>query len=98
MKKTILIILIVILVLPCTVLAISPDKVLRVGVYNDRPTLFIDENNKAAGLSIDVLEDFANKYNYELEYVHGPLSEQLKRIESGDIDVLPDLFYTNRTI
>ncbi len=63
--------------------------VLKVGVYNNKPTIFVDETGTAQGLFIDILEDVALQEDWEIEYVAGHFSEVLHRLQTGTIDILP---------
>ena len=49
--------------------------VLKVGVYNNKPTIFVNEPGKVQGLFIDILEDIALQQDWEIEYVVGHFSE-----------------------
>jgi two-component system, cell cycle sensor histidine kinase and response regulator CckA len=63
--------------------------VLKVGVYNNKPTIFVDETGTAQGLFIDILEDIALREDWEIEYVAGHFSEVLHSLQTGTIDILP---------
>ena len=68
-------------------------EVLRVGVYNNKPTIFEDNGGKAKGLFIDILEEIAINEGWELEYVSGHFSELYDELKAGTIDLLPALAY-----
>ena len=60
----------------------------KVGVYQNAPLTFIDENGKVEGFFIDILESIADKENWKIEYVQSSFSECLSNLESGRIDLL----------
>jgi len=62
---------------------------LKVGVYNNKPTIFVDETGVVQGLFIDILEDIALREDWEIEYVVGHFSEVLHSLKTGTIDILP---------
>lgn len=62
---------------------------LTVGVYNNSPTIFCDENGYSHGLFIDLLEVVAKEENWLLEYQTGNFQELLEKLEIGEIDLLP---------
>jgi hypothetical protein len=43
--------------------------VLKVGVYNNKPTVFVNETGVVQGLFVDILEDIALRENWKNEYV-----------------------------
>lgn len=67
--------------------------VLRVGVYNNKPTIFEDNDGKVKGLFIDILEEIAINEGWELEYVPGHFSEIYDELKAGNIDLLPGIAY-----
>ena len=69
------------------------EEVLRVGVYNNKPTIFEDTDGKAKGLFIDILEEIAVKEGWKLEYVYGHFSEVFDELKAGTIDLLPAIAY-----
>ncbi|WP_456369170.1 transporter substrate-binding domain-containing protein [Geoglobus sp.] len=77
----------VILITPVTAIKV------RVGVYNNPPLLFY-ENGQAKGLFIDILEYTAKKEGWEIEYIHASFPTLLEMIENGEVDVIPDIAYS----
>jgi len=67
--------------------------VLKVGVYNNKPTIFTDKNGKVKGLFIDILEEIAINEGWELDYVPGHFSEIFDELKAGNIDLMPALAY-----
>ena len=50
----------------CPASNIYGKEVLRVGVYNNKPTIFEDNGGKAKGLFIDILEEIGINEGWEL--------------------------------
>ncbi len=67
---------------------------LIVGIYDNAPKIFIDENGEPAGIFVDILQEIASNEGWVLEYRHGSWSESLERLESGAIDLMPDVAYS----
>ncbi len=67
---------------------------LRVGVYNYEPLIFYSPGQGAQGLYIDILEAVADNNNWKLNYVYGTWDQCMQRLESGEIDLLPNIAYT----
>ncbi len=88
----------------CTALAIlsiavtgpsaSAGRTVRVGVYQNEPKVFMDENGQAAGLFIDLLEEIAASEEWTLVYVPCEWAECLAALEDGQIDLMPDMAYS----
>jgi len=72
---------------------IHAKTVVKVGVYNNKPTIFEDENGNVKGLFIDILEEIAINEGWELEYVTGHFLEIFEELKAGTIDLLPAVAY-----
>ena len=72
---------------------ISPNLVLTVGVDDNPPMVFRTETG-AGGIAIEFLEDVARRENWKLEYVTDSWSVLLKRLEAGEIDLIPTIAYS----
>jgi len=66
----------------------------RVGVFENPPKIFTDENGNYVGFHVDVIEDIANKEGWIVEYVHGHFNEGLDKTEKGDIDIMVDVAWS----
>ncbi len=74
--------------------AATDGPVVRVGVYDNAPKIFVSENGEPAGIFIDILEHIARSEGWMLRYVPGSWKEGLERLERGDIDLMPDVAYS----
>ncbi|MCX6006927.1 MAG: transporter substrate-binding domain-containing protein [Chloroflexi bacterium] len=75
-------------------------KIVRVGIYENQPKIFTDDQGKAAGFWPDIIEYIASTEGWRIEYKRGTWSECLKRLENNEIDIMPDVAFTeerNRT-
>jgi signal transduction histidine kinase len=88
--------LLILLTLLCleTPFAGAEDRIVRVGVYDNAPKVFISESGKPAGIFIDIIEYIAKSEGWTLRYVPGDWKEGLDRLEKGEIDLMPDVAYT----
>ena len=66
-------------------------KTITVGVYDNYPKVFIDQNGKSAGIFIDILNYIAKAENWEIVYKAYAWEEGLKALENGEIDLMPDV-------
>ncbi len=69
-------------------------KIVRVGVYDNKPLVFIDDDGKPQGIFIDLLEHVAAKEHWDLKYTPGTWSECLERLDSGEIDLMTAIAYS----
>jgi len=69
-------------------------KRVRVGVYDNKPLVFIDNVGRPRGIFIDLLEHVASEEKWKLEYVPGSWSECLERLDSGEIEILTAIAYS----
>ncbi|OQY10875.1 MAG: hypothetical protein B6I29_00530, partial [Marinitoga sp. 4572_148] len=66
---------------------------LTVGVWNNKPLVYY-ENNKPMGFFVDILNNIAQKENWNLEYIYDNFDNLLNKLEEGKIDILLDIAYT----
>ena len=76
-------------------IANNDELTVRVGIYENQPKIFTDENGKASGFWPDIIAYIASKEGWNIEYIPGTWSECMKRLETGEIDMMPDVAYTD---
>jgi two-component sensor histidine kinase/ABC-type amino acid transport substrate-binding protein len=88
------------LVVICVILFLRPwaqlaaeERIVRVGVFPAAPLVF-SKDGKPQGLFVDLVEYFAHQLGWSIRYVPGTWSEQLRRLEKNEIDLLPAVGYT----
>ncbi len=69
-------------------------KTVRVGVYQNKPKIFVDENGRPAGLFIELLEEIAAAEQWTLSYTPCEWTDCLAALERGQIDLMPDMAYS----
>jgi PAS domain S-box-containing protein len=72
----------------------SPVRTVRVGIYQNPPKVFIDENGNPSGIFIDLLDKIARQEKWNLVYVPCEWSECLEALEEHRIDLMPDVAYS----
>ena len=77
-------------------LAVSADNsiTVKVGLYENSPKIFTDEKGNASGFWPPIIEYIASREGWEIEYVPGTWTECLTRLENNEIDIMPDVAYT----
>ena len=69
-------------------------QILNVGVYNNSPKIFMDDNDKPSGFFIDLIESIAREENWNLNFIPCDWEACLSKLESGKIDIMPDVAQT----
>ena len=67
-----------------------PSAAMKVGVYDNPPKIFLNGKGEVDGFWHDVTDEIAQKENWEIEWVYGSWDECLHRLETGEIDIMPD--------
>ena len=66
-------------------------RLVRVGVYQNHPKVFVDDGGVPMGIFIDVLEEIARLEDWQLRYQPGTWQENLQRLRNQEIDLLVDV-------
>jgi len=66
----------------------------RVGAYENSPKIFTDETGRVSGFWPEIIEYIAAEEGWQVEYVPGTWMECLERLGAGEIDIMPDVAYT----
>lgn len=69
-------------------------RVVRVGVYQNAPKVFLDEQGQPTGIFIDLLEEIAARQDWQLKYVAGSWAQGLDRLRRGELELMPDVAKT----
>jgi PAS domain S-box-containing protein len=67
---------------------------IRVGIFQNRPIVFQDEHGVPQGLYVDLLRKIAEEEDWEIEFVPGSWGQGLKRLRTGEIDLMTSIAYT----
>ena len=71
--------------------SLHAEQVVRVAAFHNPPLVTYDERSSAVrGIYVDILEVTARRAGWKLVYVPGTYAEALVRLESGQIDLLPN--------
>ncbi len=65
--------------------------ILRVGLYENHPKIYSDEQGGASGFFPILISSIAELEGWQIEFVAGSWQEGLERLASGAIDVMPDV-------
>lgn len=73
---------------------IAQAREVLVGIYDNKPKIFIDANNQPAGIFVDILRNIAEKESWKLKYVPCDWRNCLNKLQEGQIDLMPDMAYS----
>jgi len=72
----------------------SLPSLLRIGVYDNPPKIGVTASGKPYGFHIDLLDAILEGSGVSPDYVAGTWEECLARLERGEIDMMPDMAYS----
>lgn len=72
----------------------ASTTILKVGIYDNKPKIFLDSNKAPSGFFADLLGEIAKSEKWQLEYVECKWDECLQKLENGEIDIMPDVAYS----
>ncbi|MDX5363570.1 MAG: response regulator [Pseudazoarcus pumilus] len=65
-----------------------------VGLYENPPKIYNNENGRPAGLFVELIEAIAHAEGWRLTYVPCDWSQCLQMLEAGQLDLMPDVAFT----
>ncbi|HSH43275.1 MAG TPA: diguanylate cyclase, partial [Arenicellales bacterium] len=74
----------------------EPAGTVRVGVYENAPKIYWNDNGEPAGLFVELIREIARNEHWSLEFVPCEWHACLDSLEAGDIDLMPDVAFTER--
>ncbi|MGM0509484.1 MAG: substrate-binding periplasmic protein, partial [Fusobacteriota bacterium] len=74
-------------------LTVLSEPLIKIGIYQSDPKVFIAEDNIPKGFFIDITNHIAKEKDLSIEYVPGGWNENIKKLEKGEIDLVLDASY-----
>ncbi|NOZ08852.1 MAG: PAS domain S-box protein [FCB group bacterium] len=84
------------LTLPQWSLAGKANQIIRVGAYDNPPKIALEEKGMVTGFWPDLIEYIGRREHWEIQYVRGTWADCMRKLENGEIDILPDVAYTEK--
>ena len=76
-------------------IAIAAEKKnIRVGLFQNNPAVFQNENGEVQGVYADLVNEIARLENWNVDYVLDSWSDSLERLRNGDIDLMTSISYS----
>ncbi|MBP6018543.1 MAG: EAL domain-containing protein [Burkholderiaceae bacterium] len=66
----------------------------RVGTFDNAPNLLLSDDGRPAGILGEILQEIARREQWQLEAVPCEWQECIHKLQTGQIDLLPDVAYT----
>jgi ABC-type amino acid transport substrate-binding protein/nitrogen-specific signal transduction histidine kinase len=72
----------------------TASVLIKIGIYQNEPKVYLDRQDKPAGLFPEILKYIAEKEDWELEYIPCVWNECLGKVESGELDLMVDVAFS----
>ena len=72
----------------------ASGREIKVGIYENQPKVFTEDDGTPAGIFVDIIEEIARREDWALNYLQGSWHQCLARLESGAIDLMMDVAYS----
>ncbi|MEA3507665.1 MAG: transporter substrate-binding domain-containing protein [Synergistota bacterium] len=95
MRRKIAVLFIAVLFLCAAASLSAGERQVRVGVYQNSPLVFVDENGIVQGVYADFLREVARLEDWRITWVPGTFSQGLQRLEKGEIDLFTAIAYSD---
>lgn len=69
-------------------------RIVRVGIYENKPKIYTDETGAAAGIFAAILAEIARQEKWQVTYVPCTWFECLESLKNGRIDLMPDVAFS----
>jgi len=72
----------------------SNTRELKVGIYANKPLLFLDKDNKASGLFVKIFNKIARSEGWKYRYDYDSWENLIKKIREGKLDIILGIGYS----
>lgn len=93
-RRTRLILLLTVTLLWVSHFGFGAEPVIRVGIYQNEPKIYLDEQGKPAGIFVDLLNEIARIEGWELDYVPCYWGQCIEGLLAKRIDLMPDVAFS----
>lgn len=66
----------------------------KVGIYQNSPKVYVDEDGAPGGIFVDVLNEIAKRNDWDIIYIQKEWKDLIQMIENDEIDILVDVAYS----
>lgn len=72
----------------------NPKNTYLIGLSDNPPISFLNQNNQVEGLIVDLMNEIAKKENFKIEWVFDEWDVLLKKIENSELDMLTSVGFS----
>lgn len=90
LRFSILLVIVTVVLVPASV---RGNELLKIGVYQNSPKIFLNRDGTADGILVDYLREIAQLEGWSLTFIPCDWSECLALLEDGKLDIMPDVAY-----
>ena len=69
-------------------------RIVTVGLYDNAPKVYANENGRPAGFFVELLDAIARDEGWKLSYIPCQWADCLERLERGQLDLMPDVAFS----
>ena len=69
----------------------NTEDIIKIGVYEYYPYIVVDDDGNISGYYYDLFNLLKKNYDFKYEYVVCSISDGLKKLKDGDIDIMPGI-------
>ncbi len=70
---------------------VTQPHVVRVGIYDNKPKIYRDDDGQVKGFFADILNYTAAQEGWKIDYIDGTWDEGLERLKNNEIDIMVDV-------
>jgi len=74
-------------------ISLLSDDPLKIGIYQNNPKVFVDEDGRPKGFFVEITEEIARQNAFSVQFVPGTWSENILKLTRGELDILVDVSY-----
>ena len=71
-------------------------RVVKIGIYENKPLQFAAEGDASRGLFVDIADSIGRQEGWTIEYVPGSWTRCLERLDRGEIDLMGAIAYSKQ--
>jgi PAS domain S-box-containing protein len=75
---------------------VADRRIIRVGMYENSPKIYTDAQGNITGFWPELINYIAEKENWKIVWVPGTWDEGLQRLAANEIDVMPDMGWSQQ--
>ncbi len=85
------------LILLCSqAVAVRAETRVNVGIYQNEPKIFLNARGRPDGFFAELLNEVADREDWMLNYVTCEWEQCLKKLQQGNLDLMPDVAYSEQ--